>query len=706
MFKFFKSDVFNFEFLRVLAVASFYGSETGECLEARTKITDGDPESWYRAWTSQAERAVKVAEEASKHGDRVEASWAFIRASNYYRSSEFFLHCNAQDPRILDAIQKSSNTFERGVRLLDGELYTFDIPFEDNISLPARLFLPPAHKRVTEKLPILVQNRGFDSTQEELYFYGPAGALPRGYAVLTYDGPGQGISLRRDKTRMVPDWERVTAKVLDYLESKLAVKHNIDMDQIAVSGASLGGYLALRAAGDPRVKAAISIDGCYDLFDVTKSRMPNWFIGGWLSGWLSDGFFNFVVNRLTAGNFQLRWEFGHSMWLYGVDNPADVMRQMQRFTLRLEDGKEYLDKLKCATLVTGASDTFYFVPDINAERIYEKLGHLDSGKKELWVVEIDMQNLIQSLAVDIIGITTFGQSFNVVQNGSHPLPDQIKKALKLAGLLMLVPWIRNIPFLPARDPYVDKFTSDAVENRRAIVKTSKKQDLLQKLVEAGDDSEGSIFRRSDIQDEAIILLTAGSETTANAELFTLIMLTRNKDKMAKLVAEVDQWYPPSEPGKIVDCEYSFLGMTYLQACIDETMRLVPGQATGSPRECLKDEKVLGYTIPKGTTVFPSTQNVHMDEKVWPNATEFLPERWLDIYASGKTNEVAFWPFSAGSRVCIGKHFALQEMHMTLVSLFRRFEFEYIPQQDETTVFRVAQQLQAHQYMIKVKRRSF
>ncbi|OPB36214.1 hypothetical protein A0O28_0109900 [Trichoderma guizhouense] len=385
MFKFFKSDFFNFEFLRVLAVAPFYGAETGECLESRTQITDGDPESWYRAWTLQAERAVNIAEEASKHGDRVEASWAFIRAANYYRSSEFFLHCDAQDPRILDAIQKSSNVFERGVRLLDGELYTFDIPFEDNISLPARLFLPPAHKRVTDKLPILVQNGGFDSTQEELYFYGPAGGLPRGYAVLTYDGPGQGISLRRDKTRMVPDWERVTAKVLDYLESKLAAKHNIDLDRIAVMGASLGGYLVLRAAGDPRVKAAISIDGCYDLFDVTKSRMPNWFIGGWLSGWLSDGFFNFVVNRLTASNFQLRWEFGHSMWLYGVDNPADVMRQMQRFTLRLEDGKEYLDKLKCATLVTGAADTFYFVPDINAEQIYEKLGHLDSGKKELWV---------------------------------------------------------------------------------------------------------------------------------------------------------------------------------------------------------------------------------------------------------------------------------------------------------------------------------
>ncbi|EGR49694.1 uncharacterized protein TRIREDRAFT_36822, partial [Trichoderma reesei QM6a] len=385
MFQFFKSEFFNFEFLRVLHAAPFHGSEIGECLVARTRITDNDPESWYRAWTAEAERAVSVGEDAVKHGDRVEASWAFIRASNYYRSSEFFLHCEPQDPRLLNAAQKSFDIFERGVRLLDGELHTLEIPFEGNISMPARLFLPPAHKMVTDKLPILVQMGGFDSTQEELYFYGPAGGLPRGYAVLTFDGPGQGISLRRDRTHMVSDWERVTSKVLDFLESKLAANHNIDMDRVAVLGASLGGYLVLRAAADPRVRAAISTDGCYDLFDVTKSRMPNWFIGGWLNGWLSDSFFNFVVNRLAAANFQLRWEFGHSMWIYGVNNPADVMRQMQRFTLRLEDGGEYLSKLKCATMITGASDTFYFVPEINAERIFRKLDHIDNSKKELWI---------------------------------------------------------------------------------------------------------------------------------------------------------------------------------------------------------------------------------------------------------------------------------------------------------------------------------
>lgn len=386
MAKIFRSDFFNFEFLRVLDAAPFLGAETGECLQAAAEIKDGDAESWFRAWTGQADAAAALAAEAAATGDGTAAAWAYIRASNYYRTSEFFLHCSPSDPRLLSATQKSVQMFDAGTRLLDGDVHVFDIPFDGGTALPARLFLPPASRRIASaKTPVVVQMGGFDSTQEELYYYGPAGALPRGYAVLTFDGPGQGISLRRDKTRLRPDWERVTSRVLDYLEGELASKYEIDLERVAVLGSSLGGYLSLRAAADARVRACISCDGCYDLFEVTRSRMPTWFIEGWLSGWLSDGFFNWVVRRLMAGNVQLRWEFGHSMWVYGVDSPADVMRAMQGFTLKRKGGSEYLSQLRCSTLVTGAADTFYFTPEENAKVIFEKLEHLDESRKKLWV---------------------------------------------------------------------------------------------------------------------------------------------------------------------------------------------------------------------------------------------------------------------------------------------------------------------------------
>ncbi|KAM5486464.1 hypothetical protein MaudMau93_004987 [Microsporum audouinii] len=251
------------------------------------------------------------------------------------------------------------------------------------------------------------------------------------------------------------------------------------------------------------------------------------------------------------------------------------------------------------------------------------------------------------------------------------LPETPAGFFRASSESLFIPWIRHIPFLPKRDPFIDSFTADIVNNRRALIQGGGEppHDLLQKLVEASDDHIGSEFRRSDVQDEATVFLAAGSETAANAQLFTLIMLVKNPDKLAKLYEEIDHWYPACD-SRPADCEYSLSGMVYLQACIDEAMRLVPAQATGSPRQCPTDQNILGYQIPRGTTVFPVTQQVQLDETWWHDPTKYLPERWLDTDGG----ERPYWLFSAGSRVCIGKHFAMQEMHLTLISLLRRFRF--------------------------------
>ncbi|RAH68495.1 uncharacterized protein BO66DRAFT_326781 [Aspergillus aculeatinus CBS 121060] len=390
MFKFYPSDFFHFEFLRVLASAPAGGAETGECLAVLPQVADGDAEAWYRAWTAQAQQARGLGDEALVSGDTLAASGAYLRASNYFRASEFFLHTRPDDPRSLAAIEHSVAVFDKGVDLLDTcTVARVEIPYEEEkgaARLPGRLYLPRSgaaqagQGQDKSKLPLLIMTGGFDSTQEELYFFGPAAALPRGYAVLTFEGPGQGICLRRDGLRLRPDWEHVTTKVLDVVESQLAEDYPIDLERVAVVGASLGGYFALRAAADPRVRACVSCDACYDLFDVTRSRMPGWFINGWLGGRLSDGFFNWVVNRLAGWSFQLRWEFGHSMWVYGVETPAEVMRCMQQYHAR-----GFLQKVKCSTFVTGAAHTFYFTPKQNTEPIFETLGHLPPQKKRLWI---------------------------------------------------------------------------------------------------------------------------------------------------------------------------------------------------------------------------------------------------------------------------------------------------------------------------------
>ena len=43
------------------------------------------------------------------------------------------------------------------------------------------------------------------------------------------------------------------------------------------------------------------------------------------------------------------------------------------------------DKVHCSVMVTGAAQTIYFEPQINAETAFANLGHLGKSEKLLWV---------------------------------------------------------------------------------------------------------------------------------------------------------------------------------------------------------------------------------------------------------------------------------------------------------------------------------
>ncbi|KAF5878448.1 putative alpha beta hydrolase protein [Botrytis fragariae] len=330
MAKVFQSDFFNFEFVRALHAAPFEAAEIGECFEAAADIKNGDPESWYAAWQTAAEKSAALAEEARAVNDREAERWCLLRTWNYLRASESLLHINSSDPRLLSVSEKAVEYFHRGISLLDSKVLHLEIPFED-YKLPAYLYLPANNCRITGKTPIIVHTAGFDSSQEELYLFVAAGARTRGYAVLTFEGPGQGLVLRKHGKTMRPDWEVVTSKVIDFVYDlvKESPDLNLDLDRLALTGNSMGGYFVLRGATDPRVKACISTDGFYDVWLFTESRLPKWLVTGWESGWLKDWFINGVINAGAKLNFQLAWEFYHSMWVYGVKSPADVLREFK-----------------------------------------------------------------------------------------------------------------------------------------------------------------------------------------------------------------------------------------------------------------------------------------------------------------------------------------------------------------------------------------
>jgi pimeloyl-ACP methyl ester carboxylesterase len=291
-----------------------------------------------------------------------------------------------EDPRRFEIISRSVNNFKKALALFDSHVEVLEIPFgTDGASLPAYLYLPNKSPEgdSTGKIPVLVQIQGFDTTQEEFYHFTVAGALPRGYAVLTFDAPGQGMVVRRTKNRLHlrGDYEVVLKAVLDALwtyPSLLPACKQLDLDRVAISGNSMGAYFALRgAAFDDRVRACIASDGFYDLAGEARKRIPSWF------RYLNSSAVNGIMGlALRFSSFQMRWEMSQGIFAFGATSPSDAVEKMQAFTLERPDGTSMLTNITCPTLVTDATDTVFA---IDAQRIYDNLSQLKDGhSKTMW----------------------------------------------------------------------------------------------------------------------------------------------------------------------------------------------------------------------------------------------------------------------------------------------------------------------------------
>ncbi|MGV4986667.1 alpha/beta hydrolase family protein [Streptomyces sp. NRAIS4] len=343
----FEDESFSFETLRAAGFANYGGADLGEVVATVRNVGESDEEAWLREWKSTAERVHAIGDRALAAGHRVSAREALLRASNYYRTAEFYRRDDpANDPEAKRLSQLSRETFAAAAALMDTPVEAVRIPYGDS-SLPGYLFL--VDDSGTPR-PTVIFTSGFDSTLEEAYFAVAAAALRRGYNVLAYDGPGQGAALREQQLVFRPDWETVVTPVVDYA----LTRPEIARDQLALLGYSLGGYLTARAAAhEHRLAALILDDGLYNYYDAHTQVMPP-FLREWVETG-QDDLANPVANLLMKGNTQLRWALRNGVWAFGAASVADYIRRTADYTL---DGVAQL--IDCPTLILDAENDQFF----------------------------------------------------------------------------------------------------------------------------------------------------------------------------------------------------------------------------------------------------------------------------------------------------------------------------------------------------------
>ena len=351
----FSDSSYEFELRRAMGYAISGGADLNECLQTAGAIKQGNADSWYENWQTLAGRILAMGEASLKAGHRISAREAFLRASNYFREAEFYLHGNPQDPRIMQAWSQSRDCFGKAAKLMDTPVEVIKIPY-GKTTLPG-YFLRPDH--TGRKRKTLILQTGFDGTGEELYFAMGFFALKRGYNVLIFEGPGQGGALREQHLYFRPDWEKVVVPVTDYALSR----REVDPKRLALIGFSMGGYLAPRgAAFEPRLAALIANPGVYDL---NGRGFPSPQELAEMTKYAKQA--NQKIRQSMAKDIGFRWWVENGMFTTGKKTPVEFMDFWTKFTL-----KGLAGRIKCPTLViVSQADVFFDIK--SQEKLYEKL---------------------------------------------------------------------------------------------------------------------------------------------------------------------------------------------------------------------------------------------------------------------------------------------------------------------------------------------
>ncbi|OQV11024.1 hypothetical protein CLAIMM_14930 [Cladophialophora immunda] len=177
--------------------------------------------------------------------------------------------------------------------------------------------------------------------------------------------------------------------------------------------------------------------------------------------------------------------------------------------------------------------------------------------------------------------------------------------------------------------------------------------------------------------EAQNQMNAGSETTAAALCSTLFFLASNPETYKKLREEIDERFPPSELASIVPYDV-VSDAPYLQACIDEALRLRPPIGYALQRLIVDPAgaEVAGHHLKQGTVVAVSPVSIQRHPDLYPEPDRFNPERWLDKENPRQIHDLKAYNlvFSQGPRACLGRHIAMVELHILISSLIRRYDF--------------------------------
>ncbi|KAK2595833.1 hypothetical protein N8I77_013626 [Diaporthe amygdali] len=306
--------------------------------------------------------------------------------------------------------------------------------------------------------------------------------------------------------------------------------------------------------------------------------------------------------------------------------------------------------------------------DLFIKRLYE-VGN--EGEKP-----VNLMRWYNFCTFDIVGDLAFGEPFDcLTKSDYHPWVALIFDSIKFMAISIAM---KHLPFIyDILEKCIPKDIRQKDEERRAlshervlrrINSGTPRPDFTESMVSRKDDQKMSPV---EIQENAEILIIAGSETTATTLSGATYLLATNPRCLAKVYEEIRSSFQSEADINIVNTSK----LEYTLAVLEETLRRYPPVAACTPRQTPPGgNMILGEYIPANTVLGVWHWPMYHSETNFKRPFDFCPERWLGDPEFNDRKE-AFQPFSFGPRNCLGRNLAYAEMRTILARLIWNFDIK-------------------------------
>ncbi|XP_031481925.1 cytochrome P450 81Q32-like [Nymphaea colorata] len=361
-------------------------------------------------------------------------------------------------------------------------------------------------------------------------------------------------------------------------------------------------------------------------------------------------------------------------------------------------GPHWRNLRRIATLEVLSSARLQAFAGLRRDEVQSLLRQLFEGSDPAGFAQVELSSMVAALAFDTIVRMVTGRRWyekGVARSEeSRRFLAVIKEAMALQGAVSIGDYIPALRWLDLQG--IERQMKGCYNRREVLFQGLVDEERRKRRGgDGGDggsdagDSRGSLidfllslqetepeyYTDLLIRGVMMVMLAAGTDTTATTLDWAIALLLNNPDVLKKARDELDARVGTD---RLVE-ESDLANLTYLHCIVKETLRLYPAGPLLLPHELGEDCNIGGYDIPRGTILFVNAWAIHRDPKLWPEPTRFIPERFSGL--EERDDGFKMIPFGFGRRKCPGSGLAMKVVQFALAGLIQCFEWERVGREE-------------------------